>query len=303
MVGPAGDEYKGEEIQPKPDVGFVVNSLSPRTGNLDDPSFDRPGLIDFALSFNVTSPIEVGEADIDVQVTGSPGDNCTGYEIGFLQTVAAEPRLSTSYFGRRVPHGWSVINYSAPLPIRDGAGGSMWYGRDSNVRPTACNTHVHPTIDDYPTLWSIPKVRLNSVTRRHNYLKRITREIRFVTTLVASGPRGVQALRHFPWRYLMDIRFQPNYAAINAAWPFEWVSNSATADAVQPGASSGVPLFTTASTPYNAAITAGSPIEFAQCPANEASSMPGRPLPPSTERMLHGIRSGAPRPLNLERRE
>jgi hypothetical protein len=148
-----------------------------------------------------------------------------------------------------------MLSFTAPLPIRDGDPGDMWYTTDGVDKPTACNTHVSPHMDDYPTLWDIDKVRTNSVTGRPNYLTYITRGIHFVTTLADSGPAGVTPLRFFYWNYLMDIEFKPNYAAPNAVWPFSWKKNTANIGKVHTGGDSSVPMFTTASKPYNQSLT------------------------------------------------
>ena len=237
-------------LQRKPAVGFIVHNLSRDQGQLDDPSEDGAGHVSWPLSFAVTAPLE---AKADVEVTGGPSDPCTSYEVGFLQTVHIH-WLHIYYWGQRSGHGSSMVRWTSPLPIRDGDPDDFWFSSAAHEAPTACNVHINPRMADYPTLFQIPKVRTNSLTKQSNYLTGLTRGIHFVTTLVASGPGGIRPLRFFYWNYLMDIDFRPNFAQPNAAWPFTWKKNTANLGRVLTGADSTIPLFKTATKPYNSSL-------------------------------------------------
>jgi hypothetical protein len=239
------------KLQRRPDVGFVTHALDRTRGTLDDPSDDATGSVSWPLSFAVTSPLE---ARADVEVTGGSGDPCQSYQVGFLQTVHSN-WLHVYYWGQSTGGGSAIAKSSAPVPIRDGEPGTMWYDSSLIESPTTCNTRVHPRIDDYPTIFLLPKVHPNSLTGQPNYLTGVRRGIGFVTTLVASGPGGVNPLRFFYWNYQMEIDFQPNHTAPNAAWPFTWKKNTVNLGSVHTGRDSSVPLFASASTPYNASIT------------------------------------------------
>lgn len=238
-------------LQRTPAVGFIVDDLSRDQGQLDDPSEDGAGHVSWPLSFAVTSPLE---AKADVEVTGGPSDPCTSYEVGFLQTVHMH-WLHIHYSGQRPGHGSSIVRWTSPLPIRDGDPGDFWYASTAHEASTACNVHVHPRMDDSPTLWQIPKVLKNSLTGQSNFLMGLTRGIHFVTTLVASGPTGIKPLRFFYWNYLMDIDFHPNFALPNAVWPFTWKKNKANLGRVHTGADSTIHLFKTATKPFNSSLT------------------------------------------------
>jgi Domain of unknown function (DUF4157) len=129
-------------LQRKPDVGFNVRNLTRQRGLLDDPDQSLvPGAVSWPLSFAVTSPLE---AEADVEVTGASGDNCTGSEIGFLQTVHTN-WLHIYYWGQSAGDGSIIVKTTAPNPSRDGDPGSMWYEPANNASPSACgdtvNTH------------------------------------------------------------------------------------------------------------------------------------------------------------------
>jgi len=273
QIGPADDHYEKEadrmtelvmqgnalekssqttavHLQRKPAVGFIVHSLVRNRGLLDDPSDDGAGNVSWPLSFAVTSPLE---AEADVEVTGASGDPCTSHQIGFLQTVHSH-WLHLYYWGQTAGHGSTIAKYSVQLPIRDGPPGTFWYATTAHETPTGCNVHVGPKMDDYPTIFNLVKVHTNSKTGQPNYLTGVRRGISFVTTLVASGPTGVQPLRFFYWNYQMAVDFTPNYAAPNAVWPFTWKKNTANLGRVHTGASGTVPLFTTATTPFNQSL-------------------------------------------------
>jgi len=239
----------GVMLQRNPDVGFTVHNMNIEEGKLDNPT-DANGVVTWPLSFGVTSPIEVFP---DVEVTGSTGDDCTTHTLGFLQTMHIH-WAHVHYKGQSPGDGSSMMSFDAPLPIRDGEPGTMWYRADNVATPAACNEHIEPHMDDYPSLTDIPKVRTNSLTSKQNFLSYITRGVHFVTTLVDDGPSGVTPLRFFYWNYLMDISFKPNYANTTEAWPFTWSKNRGHADRVHKGGSSSVPLFTTASTAYREAV-------------------------------------------------
>lgn len=238
-------------LQRTPDVGFIVHDLSRDKGKLDDPSEDGAGNVNWPLSFAVTSPLE---AKADVEVTGNAGDPCTSYEVGFLQTVHIH-WLHIYYSSQQPGYGSSIVRGTSPLPIRDGDPGDFWYTSTAHEAPTACNVHVHPGMDDYPTVFALSKVRTNSLTGQPNFLTGLSRGIHFVTTLVASGPTGIKPLRFFYWNYLMDIDFRPNFANPNTVWPFTWKKNTSNLGGVHTGADSTVPLFTTATTPFNSSLT------------------------------------------------
>jgi hypothetical protein len=236
-------------IQRKPDVGFVVHSLTRDKGLLDDPEDDGAGSVTWPLSFAVTSPLE---AEADVEVTGVTADPCASHDVGFLQTVHNQ-WLHFYYWGQSGGDGSTVITHTVPLPIRDGNVSDFWYS--SHATPTGCGVRVTPLMSDYPTIFTLPKVHNNSRTGQPNHLTGVGRGIAFVTTLVESGPGGINPLRHFYWNYQMEIEFRPNRASPNTAWPFTWKKNQANLGAVHHGADGAVPIFTTASTPYNQSLT------------------------------------------------
>ena len=234
-------------------LSFIVHSFTTTPGRLDDPDQSiQPGTVNWALSFAVPSPIT---ATADVETLGSSGDPCTQYQIGFLQTVH-DHWLSIFYWGQQDADGYTIARYTVTLPIRDGERSSMWYvdSDPGRISPTACNVHVNPSMDDYPTIFSLPKVHRNTITRHDNYLGGVIRGLFLLTTLVASGPGGVIPLRHFRWNYQMDIDFTPNPAAVNRDWPFRWIQNAANAGAVQNGADATVPIFTTSTPTYNRSL-------------------------------------------------
>ncbi len=237
-------------------LGFIVHSLNTRTGRLDDPAQDMPpGKVSWPLAIGLPGPLR---ARADVEVVGGTGDPCAQYQIGFLQTVF-DQWLNIYYSGRQRAHGHTVIEYKVSLPIRDeertfrGGGSSMWYSNNvpGRISPAACNMRVNPEMNDYPTIWWLPKVHRNTRHRAANYLTGVFRGMTFLTTLVASGPGGVIPLRHFQWFYMMDIDFTPNYAAVNQVWPFRWNVNKAYSTTVQNGADKNIPIFTTATPTYN----------------------------------------------------
>lgn len=247
-VGPVS-QNSAALVQRKPDVGFVVHSLTRTAGQLDDPSDDGAGSVSWPLSFGVTSPLE---AEADVEVTGVAGDPCASHQVGFLQTVHSQ-WLNFYYWGRARGDGSTVIKHTVPLPIRDGNVSDFWYS--SHETPAGCGVRVNPIMSDSPVIFTLPKVHNNSRTGQPNHLTGVGRGIAFVTTLVESGPGGVHPLRHFYWNYQMEIDFTPNRAAPTTAWPFTWKKNRANLGAVHSGADGAVPIFTTASTPYNQSLT------------------------------------------------
>jgi len=238
-------------LQRKPDVGFIVHSLTRERGHLADPDqATPPGTVAWPLSFDVTSPLE---AEADVEVTGNAGDPCASHQIGFLQTVHSH-WLHFYYWGQSPGDGSTIVRYSVPLPIRDGESGIFWYASTAHETPAGCNTHVNPGMDDYPTIFTLDKVHMNASTGQPNYLTGVRRGIAFVTTLVASGPAGVQPLRFFYWNYQMEIDFRPDYNDPNAEWPFEWKKNTANLGRVHHGADPTVPIFTNPTPPFNQSL-------------------------------------------------
>ncbi|UCF91851.1 MAG: DUF4157 domain-containing protein [Desulfobacterales bacterium] len=242
-------------LQRSPDVGFVVHRLDRNMGQLDNPEDDGAASVSWPLSFSVTAPLE---AEADVEVTGAAGDPCVLYHVGFLQTVHQQ-WLHLYYWGQSAGHGSTIVRYGVPLPIRDGDPATMWYEPALNAVPAHCNSHARPSINDYPTLFLVPKVRMNALTGQPNYLTGVSRGMHFVTTLVAAAvhPAGlaapvVQPLRFFYWNYLMDITFQSNHAEPNAAWPFVWKKNKAHPGGIHSGADPAVPYFTAPTAVYNA---------------------------------------------------
>ncbi len=248
-------------VQRSPAVGVVVHGIDRHEGMLDDPSDDGAGNVDWPLSFAVTSPLE---AKADVEVTGAPGDPCTDHDIGWLQTVHIH-WLKLNYWGQAQGDGSITVPFGVQLPIGDGDDpASIWYHDTAHARPAGCNARVAPHIDDYPTLFQIPKVRLNTRTNRRNYLRGVSRGIHFVTTLVDSNPAGVEPLRFFYWNYQMEIEFTPNPAQPATAWPFAWKQNKANLErAVHVGQDDTVPLFTAPSPRFNASIIPNAPTERA----------------------------------------
>lgn len=232
-------------------VRFTVHKLKRKRGKLDNPDQSSPGVVTWALSFGVDSPLT---ASADVEVAGKAGDPCTDYDVGFLQTVHSQ-WLHCYYWGRRKGDGKSTLKYKVPLPIRDGDPGAMWYNATSHAKPSRCGDRVKPSMDDYPTIFNLPKEHMNTKTNKSNYLRSITRGIHFVTTLVASGPTGVHPLRFFYWNYQMDINFKPNYTNVNAQWGHTWVKNKANLGGVGKGKDGKVPIFTTGTKPYNQSLT------------------------------------------------
>ncbi len=264
------------DLQRMPDVSFRVHSLNARGGGLTDPLFDRdPELIDFGVGFGGVSPLE---AQADVEVRGTPKDPCHAHEVGFLQTVYSH-RLTFSYRNQARTSAL-VVPFHVPLPIRDGEErGSMWYSEISHADPAGCNVHVRPRLDDNPLLNSIRKVRTDA-SNQPCFLTEINREISFATILAESGPTGVNPLRHFNWSYHMSIRFEPNFANPEAAWPFNWIRNIGVPEAHQPGGGT-VPFFTDAGTSFNRAITEGTPVQLYLIPDAEAIRVTGTRRPPA----------------------
>ena len=237
-------------VQRNPAVGFNVKALNRTRGMLDDPSFSG-NQVGFPLSFAVHSPLE---ASALVEVTGARGDPCSSYHVGFIQTAHIH-WLHVYYWGRHRGDGSVILKANVALPIRDGEPGTFWYASTAHESPTGCNVDVEPGMDDYPTIWDVDKVRPNGQTGQPNYLTGITRGLHLVTTLIATNGSAVIPLRHFYWNYLMDIRFTPNYASPQSAWPFAWEKNQANLGGVGRGRSGSVPMFTTATTPYNQSLT------------------------------------------------
>ena len=238
-------------LQRKPDVGFTVHSLKPSKGRLGNPDQTTPGTVGWPLDFAVPTPMT---AEADVEVTGVPGDNCSAFELGFLQSVHSNT-LQIDYVGQRPGDGTSIVKLNVDDPIRDGEPGSLWYEHTQNATASACGDHVKPSIGDYPTIHSLDKVRVNSLTGQNNFFAAIKRTMGFVTTLVSSeSAAGVQPLRFFLWGLQMSMSFTPNFADVDAVWPSRWIENSAMLGEVFPGTDSTVPLFTTASDTYNAAV-------------------------------------------------
>jgi hypothetical protein len=246
-----GSVRDGSVVFMKPDVGFTVRSLKPRTGQLGDPSDDGTGTVSWPLDFSVDSPMR---AEADVEVTGGTGDPCSNHTVGWLQTVHMH-WLRAHYQGWQTGHGRTVSSWLVPLPIRDGESGTAWYSGTAQQSPTACGTHVHPVLDDYPTLFTFPKVHANSLTGQPNYLTGVTRGIHFVSTLAAQNPSGFEPLRFFYWNFQMSIDLRPDTAHPQHPWPFTWRTNRANVGAVQAGSDPTVPLFTTPTKPYNDSLT------------------------------------------------
>ncbi len=241
---------KQEMIQMSPDVNFNVNSLTRVGGMLDDPSDDGTN-VTFPLSFSVNSPISV---DASVDVNGGAGAPCSGYQVGFLQTVHSQ-WLHMYYWGRRRGHGRLVTKANVNLPIRDGDPSTFWYTDSAHEGVASCGGTVTPHMDDYPTIFDIQKVETNTITGEPNYLTGIIRGMHFVVFLVATDGTRFIPLKHFYWNYWMDIRFRPNYSHPTAVWPFDWRKNRASIGGVINGGSRSIPMFTTATTPYNHALS------------------------------------------------
>jgi len=235
-----------------PDVGFLVRSLSRKAGVLDDPS-DTGGVVDWPLSFAVDSPLT---AEAEVEVTGAAGDPCPSVDVGWLQTVWAQ-HLHYYYWGAAPGDGSVIVetHTTSPLPVRDGEAGIRWYASTAHASPTACGDRVTASMDDYPTVFNLSKVRRNSRTRKDNHLTGVRRGISFVTTLVAIEGSSVHPLRHFYWNYQMSIDFRPNRSSVTAVWPFTWNRNRANLGRVRSGASGAVPMFTTASPRYGSMLS------------------------------------------------
>ena len=233
-----------------PAVGFVVRSLNRQRGQLDNPMEDGAGGVSFPLSFAVTSPLV---ARAEVEVTGAAGDPCASFEVGWLQTVVTQ-WLHVYYWGRHAGDGSTILRFTVSVPIRDGDPATFWYDPSGNGRPAGCGSNVPVRMDDYPTIFMLAKARQNSSTGQLNYLTGIRRGISFVTTLVAMSATQTHPLRHFHWNYQMSIDFRPNYASLTAVWPFTWNKNTANLDRVYSGKSASVPMFTTATVPYNQAL-------------------------------------------------
>jgi hypothetical protein len=239
-------------LQRKPDVAFTVHDLKRTPGRLDNPDqTTTPGSVSWPLSFAVDAPLT---AEADVEVTGSPSDNCAAFELGFLQTVHSHS-LQFDYLGQRPGHGTTIVKFTVDLPIRDGAPGSFWYEPSQNATPGSCGVRVKPGFGDYPTIFDLAKVRNNSKTGQDNFLAAVKRTIGFVTTLVASGPAGVEPLRFFLWTFQMATSFTPDPANPNDEWTFNWIENSVTLRDVHRGADATVPLFTTVTDTYNNSLT------------------------------------------------
>ena len=243
-------------LQRHPDVGFVVRSLTRQRGQLDDPD-DSGGNVSWPLSFSVTSPLEVAA---EVEVTGAAGDPCTDQDIGFLQTVHTQ-WLHLYYWGQSAGHGSTIIKWTVPLPIRDGDPGTFWYTSGAHASPAGCGSRVNVAMDDYPTIFGLPKVHNNTRTGQPNYLTGVRRGMHFVTTLAEVHGGNVEPLRHFFWNYQMSIDFRPNYGSVAAVWPFTWNENRANHGRVHSGASSTVPVFIAAAPRYNGSIAQDPPTE------------------------------------------
>ena len=247
-LSPTGPDY----LQRNPEVGFVVHKLERKKGGkiADPDQISIPEAVSWPLSFAVTSPLD---AEAEVEVTGAQGDDCTAYELGFLQTVHSQ-NLEFDYLGQRPQDGSAKKKMTVTLPIRDGEAGSMWYESSSNATASACGSRVSPKIGDYPTILSVDKLYVNTKTNEYNYLSSVRRTIGFATTLVASGGGSVQPLRFFLWSYQMSGTFKPDYTSATNHWPFKWIENSTILRPVFHGKDRTVPLFTSATDTYNGSL-------------------------------------------------
>lgn len=242
-------------LQRNPDVDFVVRKLEREEGGkLGDPEQTSVAeAVSWPIDFGVTSPLE---AKAQVEVTGAPGDDCTAFELGFLQTVHSQ-NLEIDYLGGKSEDGSTKRKWTVSLPIRDGEAGSMWYESSSNATAPACGETANPRIGDYPTIFSLNKRHVNSKTNEYNHLTSVKRTIGFITTLVASGGGTVRPLRFFLWSYQMAGTFKPDFSDATVAWPFTWIENSTTLKPVESVQGSTVPyaLFTSATDAYNTQLT------------------------------------------------
>jgi hypothetical protein len=160
-----------------------------------------------------------------VQVNGTAGDPCAGYQIGTTQTAWMAWTV-VWYHGQNVRDGSITVRHRAVMPMRDPApGGNIWYdptGGRNVGSVSMCGDSIGVFHRDSP--WhAIPKARNNSVVSGNplNYLRGYTRGLHLVAYLTARDPGGNflrLPLRFLYWNSIQDFTFTPNFANPRSMW-------------------------------------------------------------------------------------
>lgn len=160
------------------------------------------------------------EASAECSITGNASDNPAGWTLGFIQVQFLETNWGY-YRGAVNADGSAFVNRGSSKTrgathCRDTkSSGEIWFqnlaGKDLAVA-AAGTLPMKLTVElmDGPHE-TYPLFHMNSLTKKHNYLREVQLEFHFCTVLALMSPaREYQFLKHFLWNMHWQATFQPS---------------------------------------------------------------------------------------------
>jgi hypothetical protein len=163
-------------------------------------------------------------------ITGDASDNSAGFTLGLIQLEWIETNWG-HYRGQSNADGSCFLQRARP-PARPAQGcrdtltaGGIFVDNNPGLDHTdtragsAFPINLSAAFFDGPND-SYPLTRVNSLTRKINFLREVQLEFHFATVLTLRDPAGnFQHLKHFLWNVHWQAQFTPtNFANVAAAW-------------------------------------------------------------------------------------
>lgn len=195
-------------------ISYVPGSASIKVTT--KPGVKKPEKYKTDMEFNSVAIEATGEC----QVTGNAGDNPAGWTLGFIQVQFLETNWAY-YRGAINADGAAFFNRAnskarGATHCRDTkASGEIWFqnlsGKDLAVAASgSLPMTLKVQLMDGPHE-TFPLYYMNSLTKKHNYLREVQLEFHFCTVLALMSPaREFQFLKHFLWNMHWQATFQPS---------------------------------------------------------------------------------------------
>lgn len=160
------------------------------------------------------------EATGECQLTGVEGDNAAGWTLGFIQVQFLETNWGY-YRGAVDADGSAYINRGSSklrgaTHCRDSkTKGEVWFqnlsGKDLALATNGkLPMSLKVQLMDGPHE-TYPLYHMNSLTKKHNFLREVQLEFHFCTVLALMSPsKEYQFLKHFLWNMHWQATFQPS---------------------------------------------------------------------------------------------
>ncbi len=176
------------------------------------------------------------EATAECQLTGNEGDNATGWTLGFIQVQFLETNWGY-YRGAVNADGSAYVNRGSSKlrgtsHCRDTkTKGEVWFqnlaGKDLALATSGkLPMTLKVQLMDGPHE-TYPLYHMNSLTKKHNYLREVQLEFHFCTVLALMNPlMEYKFLKHFYWNMHWQATFQPSsFTDSSPSWTVTLNSN------------------------------------------------------------------------------